>query len=75
MNVQLTPGQEARLQQLAALTTLTPDELAQEGMDRFLTYEEDLVATVQRGREDIAAGRLVEHDEVFARIDQMLRSR
>jgi predicted transcriptional regulator len=75
MTVQLTPAQEERLQQLATLRSLTPDELAQEGIDRFLSYEEDLVAAVQRGREDIAAGRLLEPEEVFARIDRMLQSR
>jgi len=75
MAVHLTPEQEQRLQHLAAETHRTADELAQEGVDRFLAYEEDLHATVKRGREDIAAGRLVEHEEVFARVEQLLRNR
>jgi predicted transcriptional regulator len=75
MSINLTPALEQRLQHLAAETHRTPDEVAQEGLDRFLAYEEDLHATVTRGREDIAAGRLIEHDEVFARIENLLRSR
>ena len=75
MAVHLTPAQEQRLQHLAAETHRTPDELAQEGVDRFLAYEEDLHAAVKRGREDIVAGRLLEHEEVFARINKLLHNR
>jgi len=75
MPVQLKPEQEERLQHLAERTSVTPDELAQEVVERFLAFEEDLEAAVLRGREDIVAGRLIEHDEVFARIDRLLRDR
>ena len=75
MPVQLKPEQEERLQHLAERTSRTPDQLAQEVVERFLADEEDLEAAVQRGREDIAAGRLIEHDEVLARIDRLLRDR
>jgi predicted transcriptional regulator len=75
MTVQLTPEQEQRLQHLAAAMTVTPDELAQAGLDRFLDYQEDVMLAVKRGREDIAAGRVVDHDEVFARIERMLDGR
>lgn len=75
MAVHLTPSQEQRLQHLAAETHRTPDELVQDCMDRFLAYEEDLHAAVKRGREDIGAGRLVDHEEVFARVEQLLRDR
>jgi predicted transcriptional regulator len=75
MPVQLKPELEERLQQLAERTCVSPDELVQEAVGRLLADEEDLEAAVQRGREDIAAGRLIEHDEVFARIDRLLRHR
>ena len=75
MPVQLKPEQEERLQHLAERTSVTPDELAQEVVERFLAFEEDLEAAVLRGRGDIVAGRLIEHDEVFARIDRLLRDR
>ncbi len=74
MTVQLTPVQEARLQNLAARTALTPDELVRGTVDRFLDQEEDFLAAIKRGDEDIAAGRLIEHDEVVARIEKLLVS-
>jgi predicted transcriptional regulator len=72
MVVELTSVQEERLQHLAAETNRSPRELVQEGFDYFLAYKEDIRATVKRGRDDIAAGRLIPHDEVFAEIDQLL---
>jgi len=75
MTVQLTPEQEQRLQHLAAEMTATPDELAQDCLDRFLDYQEDMMLTIRRGRADVAAGRVVDHDEVVARIERMLDGR
>ena len=75
MAVQLKPGQEERLQHLASQSGLTPDELLQQQLDRFLDYQEDLARAVKRGDEDIAAGRVVEHDEVVARIEKLLQGR
>ncbi len=75
MNVELTSAQEQRLKHLAAETNRTPDDLAREGFDFFLAYKEDIRATVRRGRQDIEAGRLVSHDDVFADIDEMLQDK
>jgi predicted transcriptional regulator len=75
MAVQLKPEQEQRLQQPAAQSGLTVDELLQRQLDSFLDYQEDLTMAVKRGDEDVAAGRVVEHDAVVARIDKLLQSR
>ncbi len=72
MTVQLTPEQEQRLQILADEMTMTPNELAQAGFSQFLDAQEYTMAMVRRGRADVAAGRLVEHDEVVGRIEKML---
>ena len=74
MAVHLTPALEQRLEHLAAQTERSADELLQQGMEHFLAYEEDILATVKRGRDDIA-GRLLEHEEVFARVEKLLQSR
>lgn len=74
MSLQLTPDLEAKLQHLATETHRSPDDLAQEGMEQFLAHEEDLLATVRRGREDLAAGRVHEHDAVVARVEALLHS-
>lgn len=75
MPLHLTPELEQRLEQLAAQTDRTPEEIALEGMDRFLAYEEEILAAVKKGEEDIAAGRVLEHHEVVARINRLLNGR
>lgn len=74
MTVHLTPVQEQRLQHLAAHAGRTADELVQEEMDRFLAYEEEMLRAVQRGDEDIAAGRVLEHAEVVARVERLFQN-
>lgn len=73
MSIHLTPIQEQRLQHLATYSGRTADELVQEEMDRFLAYEEEMLRAVQRGDEDIAAGRLLEHSEVVARVERLFQ--
>ena len=75
MAVHLTPALEQELQDLAAQSHITPDELAQHALEGFVAYRRDLNDAVRRGDEDIAAGRVIEHNEVVARIDRLLQSR
>ncbi|MEO7029911.1 MAG: hypothetical protein ABI147_10975 [Acidobacteriaceae bacterium] len=75
MTLELTSTQEQRLQNLAEHAGRSPNELVQEEMDRFLAYEEDMLKAVQRGDEDIVAGRVLEHSEVVARIERLLQTR
>ena len=75
MSIELTPVLEERLEVLAAQTHRSAQELAQEGMEHFLAYEEDMVATVKRGREDFAAGRTVSHEEVLLRLAKILEAK
>lgn len=72
MTLQLTPALEQRLEHLAAQTRRSPEELAQEGMDRFLAQEEQILTVIERGRADIAAGRLLETEEVFSHVELAL---
>jgi predicted transcriptional regulator len=74
MTVQLTDAQEQRLQQLAATTMQTADELAREGMERFLNYREELHVAVQQGLDDVAAGRLLDHDDVMKMMDEIIEN-
>jgi predicted transcriptional regulator len=75
MAVQIRPEQEQRLQQLAAQSGLSADEYLQREVDSILEYQEDMARTVKRGDEDIAAGRFVSNEQVFARIQERLRGR
>jgi predicted transcriptional regulator len=74
MTLRLTPALEQRLEQVAPQTHSSPDELAQEGMDLFLAQEEQILAIIERGRADVAAGRLLGPEKVLACIEGMFAS-
>ncbi len=74
MMLHLTTALEKDLQHLAAQSNTTPDELAQHALENFVAYRRDLNDAVKRGNEDIAAGRVLEHGEVVARIEQLLQN-
>jgi predicted transcriptional regulator len=75
MALQLTPALEQRLHHLAAMQDRTPDDLAEQLVEQSLAYEEDILATIQRGRDDVAAGRVFTHQEVVSRIEKLLEPR
>ncbi|MFL5804944.1 MAG: CopG family ribbon-helix-helix protein [Roseiflexaceae bacterium] len=45
--------------------------IVEQAIRRFVRDEAEFIAAVQRGREDIQAGRLIEHDEMEAELDQI----
>jgi predicted transcriptional regulator len=70
MPLHLTPELEQRLQQLAAQSGRTPEQLAQEALDLFLTEQEEILAAIQEGDDDIASGNVLPHEEVVARFEK-----
>ncbi|MBV8553141.1 MAG: hypothetical protein JOY54_17730 [Acidobacteriaceae bacterium] len=74
MEVHFNPEQEARLHQLATRTGRNPEQVVVEAIDRMLDYDERFLTAVEEGRAAARRGDLLEHDEVVARIEQMLRS-
>jgi predicted transcriptional regulator len=72
MTLQLTAALEQRLAHLAAEVHRSPDELAQEAVDRFLTYNEELSAAVEIGRAAAARGEMVDHEEVMTMVDDII---
>ena len=75
MEVHLTPEQEARLSQLAARTgKRDAQEVVQETVSRMLEHEARFVEAVKRGIASADRGDFVEHDEVFTRVERLLRS-
>ena len=71
MAVQLPSALEQPLHQLAAMQHRTPDDLAEQLLEQSLAYEEDILATIQRGRNDIAEGRVFTHEQVVERIEKL----
>jgi len=70
MTLHLTSAQERKLQDFAAQSDRTPDELAQTAVDRYLSYLEELAAAVREGEESAEREGWIPHEQVVARIKQ-----
>ena len=72
MPLHLTPELEQRLAQLAAQTSRSPDEIAQEALEGYATYLESLIADIREGEESVEREGWLTHEEVFERLNKRL---
>ena len=68
MNLQVPPELEAKLARLATETGRTVDHVALDLLATSMDHDEWFRAEVEKGRTAACAGRLLEHDDVAARI-------
>jgi predicted transcriptional regulator len=73
MKVDLTPEQEAQLSQIASTTGRAINALAQEAIARYLE-DTRFAEAVQLGEAQLERGQYLTHEDVGARLDQLLRS-
>ena len=73
MNLQVPPELEAKLERLAAETGRTADEVALDLLASSVDHDEWFRAEVEKGRTTAREGRLIEHDDVAARMDRRYR--
>ncbi len=73
MEVRLQPEKVEQLAQIAAQRGLKPDELAQQVLSRYLEDDSRFIEAVNLGLAAADRGDFVEHEEVGAKIQQMLR--
>ncbi len=73
MEVRLQPEKEAQLAQIATQRGLKTDELAQQVLTRYLEDDSHFIEAVNLGLAAADRGEFVEHSEVGARIQQILR--
>ena len=66
MALQLTPDLEQKLENLAAESHVSPDELAQTAVENFVAEYEELSAAVKEADEEFERGDFVSHEEVVA---------
>jgi predicted transcriptional regulator len=69
LTVGLKPAVKQQLGRLADATRRTKSFLAAEAIAADVTREADILAGIERGLDDMRAGRLVPHDEAMARLD------
>ncbi len=74
MEVHFTPEQEARLAEVAGRVGKNAAEVVQETVARMLEDEARFVEAVKIGFASLDRGEFVEHEEVKARVDRLLRS-
>ena len=73
MELRLEPEKEAQLAQIAAQRGLKTDELAQQVLSRYLEDDIRFIEAVNVGLAAADRGEFVEHAEVGARIQKILR--
>ncbi len=73
MEVHLQPEKEAQLAQIAEQRGLKTDELAQQVLTRYLEDDSHFIEAVNLGLAAADRGEFVEHSEVGAKIQQILR--
>lgn len=73
MNLRVPPELEARLTRLATETGRSVDEVALDLLSSSIDHDEWFRTEVEKGRAAAREGRLLEHDDVAARLDRRYR--
>ena len=73
LTVRLSAELTERLGELAARTRRGKSVLAREAIGDYVARELDIVAGIERGLDDIKAGRVVAHEDVMADIDAVVK--
>lgn len=73
MNLQVPPELAAKLTRLAEETGRTVDQVALDLLASSVDHDEWFRREVEKGRASAREGRLIDHDEVAARMDQRYR--
>ena len=73
MNLQVPPELEAKLTRLAADTGRTVDQVALDLLASSMDHDEWFRTEVEKGRAAAREGRLLDHDDVAARMDRRYR--
>lgn len=70
IGARISPEMNAGLDRLAKLTGRAKSWLLCEAIQAYVAGEEDFIAAVQEGLEDLRAGRVVEHSEVVRHFER-----
>jgi predicted transcriptional regulator len=73
MEVRLNPEKEARFAQIATQRGLKAGELAEQVLSHYLDDDVHFVDAVNAGLAAADRGEFVEHEEVWANVEKMLR--
>ena len=72
MEVQFSPGIDARLSDRAVRECLSPDEVVRDVVSRYFQEEDRFIAAVQRGEAALDRGEMLTHEQVGDRLRRFL---
>ena len=74
LTVRLEPKLKDRLGKLATQTQRTKSYLAGQAIAGYVERELQIIEGIERGLEDMRAGRVIPHEEVMAQIDAIIET-
>jgi len=75
MQVNLPPELQAKLDRIAAQEGRDPESLVNEAVERLVSYDESFVRQVERGLAQVERGEVFEHEEVVAKVENLIREK
>ena len=69
LSIRVSPEIRERLERLAVRTRRSKSFLAAEAIEGYVARELEILEGIERGLEDMYAGRVIPHEEAMARID------
>jgi len=72
ITVRVTPDLKEKLGRLAESTRRTRSFLAAEAMEAYVNHELAIIEGIQRGLADMAAGRVIPHEEAMDRAEKVI---
>jgi len=69
LSIRVSPEIRERLEKLAVSTRRSKSFLAAEAIEAYVARELEIMEGIERGLEDMRAGRVIPHEEAMARID------
>lgn len=72
LTIRVTSEVKERLARLATATHRTKSFLAAEAISNYVERETEIVEGIERGIEDMKAGRIIPHDEAVARLEDII---
>ncbi len=72
MTIRLSPDLKEKLGQLAASSRRSRSFLATEALSAWVERELEITRSIERGLDDVKAGRVVSHDAAVAEVNAVL---
>lgn len=72
MTIRVSPETKSKLERIAADTRRSKSFLAAEAVSAYVERELEIIDGIKRGMADVAAGRVVPHEQVMADARQII---